>query len=133
MLFITYFESIFHMIFSHDILRKNITSRDIMNTINNFEQIHDKDSDIIETKSKYEKYIIFLPEKFFYKSSIFKTIYQNIRKKLRYKGIMTYDIDKYGKKLAYINKICDSYKLLGTQDEYEYHANIYLNNLLKKK
>ena len=41
----------------------------------------------------YEKYVIFLSSRFFTKSTIFKTMYQKIRKRLQNKGIKTFNID----------------------------------------
>ena len=90
--------------------------------------------DLLETKSQYEKFVIYLPTKFFNKSSLFKTIYQRIRKKLRYKGIMTYDIDEYAKNLSRLNNYCNSIKdnLLTIASEFEHHPDVSINYLLKK-
>ena len=41
----------------------------------------------------YEKYVIFLSSRFFTKSTIFKSMYQKIRKRLQNKGIKTFNID----------------------------------------
>ena len=91
--------------------------------------------DLLETKSQYEKFVIYLPSKFFNKSSIFKTIYQRIRKKLRYKGIMTYDIDEYAKNLILLNNYCNSIKnnLLTIASEFEHHPDVSINYFLKNK
>ena len=91
--------------------------------------------DLLETKSHYEKFVIYLPSKFFNKSSIFKSIYQRIRKKLRYKGIMTYDIDEYAKNLSRHNNYCNSIKdnLITIASEFEYHPDVSINHLLKNK
>lgn len=88
--------------------------------------------DLLETKSQYEKFVIYLPSKFF-NASIFKNIYQRIRKKLRYKGIMTYDIDEYAKNLIRHNNYCNSIKdnLLNIASEFEYQPDVSINNLLK--
>ena len=53
----------------------------------------------------YEKYVIFLSSRFFNKSTIFKSIYQKIRKRLQNKGIKTFNIDD-------ITKMIEDYKLL---------------------
>ena len=91
--------------------------------------------DLLETKSQFEKFVIYLPTKFFNKSSLFKNIYQRICKKLRYKGIMTYDIDEYAKNLSRLNNYCNSIKdnLLTIASEFEHHPDVSINYLLKNK
>ena len=91
--------------------------------------------DLLETKSQFEKFVIYLPTKFFNKSSLFKTIYQRIRKKLRNKGIMTYDIDEYAKNLSRLNNYCNSIKdnLLTIASEFQHHPDVSINYLLKNK
>lgn len=91
--------------------------------------------DLLETKSQFEKFVIYLPTKFFNKSSLFKNIYQRIRKKLRYKGIMTHDIDEYAKNLSRLNNYCNSIKdnLLTIANEFEHHPDVSINYLLKNK
>jgi hypothetical protein len=53
----------------------------------------------------YEKYVIFLSSRFFNKSTIFKSMYQKIRKRLQNKGIKTFNIND-------ITTTIEDYKLL---------------------
>jgi hypothetical protein len=98
-------------------------------------ETNETDLDLLETKSQYEKFVIYLPSKFFNKSSIFKSIYERIRKKFRNKGIMTYDIDKYAKILSQLNNYCNSIKdnLFIIANEFEHHPDVSINYLLKNK
>lgn len=90
---------------------------------------------LVETKSQFDKFVIYLPKKFFNKSSIFKSIYERIKKKLNYKGIMTFNIDEYAEKITRLNKYCDSINsnLLYMANEYEHEPCVDINYILKDK